>query len=113
MNTEISPLDQIRQTEAEIARKIASAQEEAKQRVAQARKEAKQLVAKARETGHLLGQARGIEIISKSEEESHAIIEQARKMAEVYQAHGQQQMATAVRFVVDLVLGFEGENGIP
>ena len=108
MNTDLSPLDQIRQTEAEVARKIASAQEEAKQRVVQARKDARELIANARETGYLQGRARGLEIISKSEEESHATIEQARRMAEVYRAHGQQQMATAVRYVVDLVLGFEG-----
>lgn len=108
--SELSPLDQIRQTEAEVDRQIASAQEDSKHKIAQAKREVQELIRKARETGHLEGKARGTEIVFKTEEEARAIIDQAKKQADAYRTQGQQQMNAAVRFAVSFVLGFEGEN---
>ena len=112
ISTELSPLDQIRQTEAEVNRQIASSQEKSKRKIAQATRDVQELIRKARETGHLEGMARGAEIVSKTEEEAQAIIEQAQKQAEAYRNHGQDQMNVAVQYAVSFVLGLEGENEI-
>jgi len=112
ITSELSPLDQIRQTEAEVNRQIASAQEESKHKIAQAKRDTQELIRKAKETGQLEGKARGKEIVFKTEEEAKAIIEQAHRLAENYRAHGQQQMNAAVRYAVSFVLGLEGEDQI-
>ena len=109
---ELSPLDQIRQTEAEVNRQVASTQERSKLKIAQATRDVQEMIMKARETGHLEGLARGTAIVSKTEEEAQVIIEQAQKQAEAYRNHGKGQMNAAVEYAVSFVLGLEGENEI-
>lgn len=110
ISPELSPLDQIRQTEAEVNRQIAAAHEQSKHKVARARREIQDLIRKAVETGRLEGVALGKEIVFKTEEEAQAMLGQAQKKSETHHALGQQHMNTAVRFAVLFVLGDEGER---
>jgi len=110
MDTKLSPLDQIRQVEADVTRQIATAEEAMKQKIAQVRRDVKELVKQAREKGHLQGLAQGKQILSKTEEEAQAIVEQANRQAEVYRATAQQHMTAAVGYAVDLILGLERQN---
>jgi len=110
MNNELSPLDQIRNTEAEITRKIAAAQEKSKQKIAQAQREAQELLKMAKDKGYLHGQVRGKEILAKTEVEAKAIVEKANKQAENFRARGQKQMGVVVQFAMEFILGVEGVN---
>ena len=74
LNTEISPLDQIRQVEADVIRQIAAAREAADYKVNEARNQVKVILSEAREVGRQRGLIRYNEIISRAEEESHAIV---------------------------------------
>ena len=111
METELSPLDQIRMAEANVARKIALSRELAEIRVAQARFQARLLVDEARESGKRDGLARYQEIISKAEEEAGAILAESHARVEMLRCEGNRRMDTAVDQVVETLLGkgFEGE----
>lgn len=110
MENELSPLDQIRKAEAEIARQIAAAQKKTEQKLAQARRDAQELRQSAREKGRQLGQVHGKEILAKSEEEAKAILDLASKQAEIHFVRGHEQMEAAVLYAVAFILGSEGEN---
>jgi vacuolar-type H+-ATPase subunit H len=102
---QLSPLDQIRQTEAEITRKIVAIREAAEQIVAKARLDAVSLKNQSCENGQRQGQSRGQEILSSAEEEARAIIAQAHAQAENLRRKGEARMETAVRSVMDLIIG--------
>lgn len=57
LDHELSSLDQVRQAEAEVARRIAASREKVEQAEAQAREQAKALIEEAREGGRREGQA--------------------------------------------------------
>jgi vacuolar-type H+-ATPase subunit H len=105
----LSPLDQIRQTEAEITRKVAAAREAAEQVVVKARLDAAALKQQAREEGQREGQARCREITARAEEEAHALVVQAHAQADQLRRKGEALMDTAVRGVIELIIGQEGE----
>jgi vacuolar-type H+-ATPase subunit H len=107
--TQLSPLDQIRHTEAEITRRIAAARETADQVVAKARAEAASQKNQSREDGQCEGQARYREIISRGEEEASALIVQAHSQAESLRRKREAHLETAVRSVIHLIIGQEGE----
>lgn len=109
---DLSPLDQIRQTEADVARQIASAREEAGDTVTQAKTQAKDLLDEARQSGNRGGEKRYKEIISDAEEEARLIVAQAHKRAEHLQRKGGQRLAVGVRRALNIVIGLEeaGEN---
>ncbi|MGD2155770.1 MAG: hypothetical protein PVG14_01780 [Anaerolineales bacterium] len=105
---ELSPLDQIRQTESEVTRDIAVARESAEQIIATARNEVKELLEEVRTTGLRRGQTRYKEIFSLAEEEARGIVAQAQNRAEELRRKGRKRMATAVDYAVNLVIGLEG-----
>jgi len=102
---ERSPLDQIRQTEADVARQIASAREAAKQSVAHAQSQAKEIINDAHQTGQREGEKRFREIISTAEEEAQAITAQARKRAEHLRRRAGQRLTVGVRRSLNVVIG--------
>ena len=104
---EFSPLDQIRQTEADVVRQIASAREAAGHTVAQAKTQAKDLLDDARQIGGREGEKRYREIISNAEEEAQAIIAQARNRAEHLRRRAGQRLAVGVRRALDIVIGLD------
>lgn len=105
MKTELSPLDQIRMAEANVARKIALSRELAEIRVAQAGFQARLLVDEARESGKRDGQARYQEIISTAEEEARAILAESHARVETLRCEGIRRMDMAVDQVVETLVG--------
>jgi vacuolar-type H+-ATPase subunit H len=110
--TEFSPLDQIRQAEADVARQIASAHEVAGQTVALAKAQAKDLLNDARQFGKREGEKRYKEILFNAEEEAQVILVQARKRAARLRRRADQRMVLGVRYALDTIIGLEqpGEN---
>jgi vacuolar-type H+-ATPase subunit H len=108
--TELSPLDQIRQTEADVIRQTAAARQAAERSVAEARKELKAYLDEARESGRRRGQGRYKEIVSRAEEESQAVVSQAHRQAERLHHAGRRRMSTAVRQAVNLVIGLQDDG---
>jgi vacuolar-type H+-ATPase subunit H len=70
----LSPLERIRQAEAEVTRRLAVARESAEKTVAAAQEEVIKIKAQASAEGQRNGEAKFREIISKAEEESRAIV---------------------------------------
>jgi V/A-type H+-transporting ATPase subunit G/H len=108
--TELSPLDQIRLTEAEITRRIVAAREDAERRLAEARTQAARIKKQAREEGTRTGKVQFKEILSRAEEEARAIIAHARNQAENLHQKGHSHMELAVEYAVSIVLGLD-KNG--
>lgn len=104
-STEAIQLDQIRQAEAEITRRIAAAHETAKLTEIEALAEAKKLKSEAKNTGTRDGQAQGIDIISRAKEEAELLIAQSRTRAEKLHQGGQIHIDDVVKHAVNIVLG--------
>jgi vacuolar-type H+-ATPase subunit H len=105
--TQLSPLDQIRQAEADVTRKVAMAREDSEHKLAEAKAQAKTRLAKARKSGKRKGQAQFREIVSEAEEVTRAILAESDHWAEELQQKGIRYMDYAVRQVVDIVSGME------
>lgn len=107
---ELSPLDQVRQTEAEVTRKIAAARETAEQILENARQQAETIKRNARQAGIQEGQGHYKATIARAEEEARALVAEAKFQAERLRRRGQQRMKRAVSYAVNLVLGLPEEN---
>jgi len=108
METELSPLDQIRQTESDVTRQIAATREAAEDSITKTKDQVKVLLDQSRASGHQQGRIRYKELVSQAEEEAHALVTQAYSHAEDLRKKGEQRMKTAVRQAVNLVIGSEG-----
>jgi len=109
--SELSPLDQIRLVESEMARRVTAARAAVDQSLVNARAQAAQRKIDARETGLREGQILFKESITKAEEEARAISAQAQKQAAELRQKGYQRMDAAVRLAVNVVLGRQDEAG--
>jgi len=94
VTAERSPLDQIRQAEAEVTRRVAAARKAADQALAAAHAQATDLKRQAIQAGQRDGQAQCQEIISQAEQEA-------------LRQNGNLRMEDAVRRVVAIVIGQE------
>lgn len=106
---DLSPLDQIRQTEAEMTRMVAMAREHAEQILRDAHRQASAIKQEASQTGTQEGEARYRAIISKSEEESRAIVAEAKAQARRLRQRGQERMQTGVRLAINFII-FQADN---
>jgi vacuolar-type H+-ATPase subunit H len=106
----LSPLDQIRQTEAEVTRQVAAAREAAGQTVAEARTRSARHKQEALLKGHREGQALYKEAVSKAQEQARRLITQAQDRAVELRRSGYQRMDLAVQQTVNIVIGLEGEE---
>ena len=104
----LSPLDQIRQAEAEIARKIIAAREASIRNAETASVQGAQLKKQAEEKGKRDGQIRCKETIAAAEEESKLILAQAQEEADALRKHGHAQIKQAVAEALAVVLGNKG-----
>jgi len=104
----LSPLDQIRLVEAEIARKIAAAREASEHSASNARAQAALLKKQAEEKGKREGQIRYKETIAKTEEQAEVIVAQAQYEADDLRETGQARMEQAVNEALNIVLGMKG-----
>jgi vacuolar-type H+-ATPase subunit H len=105
LQTEFSPLDQIRQSEAEVTRKIAAARETAMHNLEAARKEAAHIVAQAREDGLQEGQLHYRKILQKTEKESKNLIASAQEEVRELTKIGDRRMDKAIEQIVSIVIG--------
>ena len=103
--TELSPLDQIRLAEADIARKIIAAREKSESAVVEVHSQAVLIKKQAHESGIRDGQIRYKETVFKAEEEARTIIEHAHSIAADLQRNGQVRMNSAIQEAMDIVLG--------
>jgi vacuolar-type H+-ATPase subunit H len=105
METELSPLDQIRMAEANAARKLALSRELAEIKITQARYQARVLVDEARESGKHEGQVQYAEIVSRAEEEAEGLVAEAQARVEALRREGELRMQAAVDQVIQTLLG--------
>lgn len=101
----LSPLERIRQAEAEVTRRLAAARESAEKTVATAQAEAIKIKTQANEEGQRNGEVKFREMISKAEEESRGIVTQAHQRAEKLRRKGQHRMDRAVRMAFLCLVG--------
>lgn len=106
--TGLSPLDQIRLVEAEVARKIVAAREASEHAIAEARTQATLLRKQAHDSGKREGQIRSREIVSRAEEEACAIVRHAHNQADELRRSGQARMELAIQEVTSIVLCSKG-----
>jgi vacuolar-type H+-ATPase subunit H len=106
---EPSPLDQIRQVEAEVAQEIAAARDRAETTVKEARVKATDK-RNAQEIARRESEKHYKKIISKAEKEAEALIEQAHKQAEGLRKTGKSRIDDAIRFIVSTVVGSQEEE---
>ena len=109
-DNELSPLDQIRQVEAEVIRQIAVAREAAEYTITEASGQVKDLLNEARVSGRRRGQTRYQEIKTTAEEEARALVAQAHSQAENLRHKGKQRMTNAVRHAANLIIGLDGSS---
>ena len=109
----LSPLDQIRQVEADIVRQVAAAREAADEKIKRAHSQVKEILVQARESGRSQGASRYKTIISNAEEEAHAIVSQAHNRASRLRHKGKQRMSSAVRQAVKVIIDVEDDGEDP
>lgn len=109
IESDLPPLDQIRQTEAEVIRKVAAAREAAEGIVANAHKQAADLRRQAREDGIREGQMRYKEIISQAEDEAEAIVAEAQNQANELRRRGPRFLEIGVSHAIHVVVGMAEE----
>lgn len=104
-DNDLSPLDQIRQTEAEVTRQIAAARESAKETINQAKKQVQINNHEARTLGQHKGQMLYKEILTKAKEDASAQLAQAHTEAKELRRKGKNRMEAAFCYAVQIVLG--------
>ena len=109
-NSNLSPLDQIRQVEAGTVRQIAAARQASEHRINKAKGQVKAILEQARESGRQRGMNRYKQIITSAEEEALVIVAQARTQSNLLRHTGKQQMSAAVHQAVNLITGLD-EDG--
>lgn len=109
LDHELSSLDQVRQAEAEVARRIAGSREAVEQTVIQAREQARALVEEAREGGRHEGQAQYRRLILHAQDEARAIYLESQELVEELRRAKSERMDRAVRRAVEIVLA-SGES---
>jgi vacuolar-type H+-ATPase subunit H len=109
IESDLSPLDQIRQTEAHVTRQVAAAREAAKQTVADMKNKAKETINDASKAGRREGQKRYKDIISNAEEEAQILIAQAYKKAEHLRRRGGQRLDEGVCSAISIIINAEEE----
>jgi vacuolar-type H+-ATPase subunit H len=108
-NADLSPLDHIRQTEADMIRAVAAARESAEQIIANAHSEAADLKRQAREAGLQEGQAHYKATIAEAEEEAKVILAEAHDQAKKLRLRAHRQIEHGVSQVLDVILGLVWE----
>lgn len=104
----LSPLDQIRLAEAEIARKMVTAREASEHAIAEARTRAALLKKQAHDSGTREGQIRYKEIVSSAEEEARTMVQHAHNQADELGQNGQTRMEAAIQESLGIVLALKG-----
>jgi len=108
--TELSPLDQIRLVEAEVARQLVAAREAGEGKVAKVHVHAEQIIYAARDAGRKEGEGHYKNIILNAEEEAQTIIARAHHRVAELKQRGKQRMPALTLIAIDTVTGLKGET---
>jgi flagellar biosynthesis/type III secretory pathway protein FliH len=108
---ERSPLDQIRQAEVDVTRRVAAARQAAEDAIREAHAQAADLKRQAREIGHREGLADYQATVSSAEDETRRLIAQARSQAESLRRRGDLFGVTAAHCAIAVVIGQKIEVG--
>lgn len=103
----LSSLDQIRKTEADVTRQIASVREAAGLKVARAQTQANELLDDARQAGKREGEKRHKAILSNTEEEAQVIIAQSHNRAAHLRRRAGRRFALGVHRSLNVILGLQ------
>jgi vacuolar-type H+-ATPase subunit H len=103
----LSPLDQIRLSEAEVTRRVAAARQSAEESLAGARAEAANLKKQARERGLQRGRAQYQVVISNAEENSQVMVVKARQRSEELSQRGGRRIDETVQKAASIIVGLE------
>jgi len=106
----ISPLDRIRQAEAEANGRLAAARQLARSLEVEARAAA--IIQQAHEAGRREGDKRRNEAVAAAEARASVILIQARSQAKRYSDSGRQRLASEAASAVRVVLGVEQADGL-
>lgn len=107
---ELSPLEQIRFTEAEVAGAIAAARQAAERVVADAHSEAARLKREAHEQGTREGQAKFKAAVTQAEEEARIFLDDAHQRSRELRRQGQKWMKSGVEYAISIVLSLDEEE---
>lgn len=113
MDTDLSPLDLIRQTEAEGAHHIAEAHEAAKEKLRQAQIKAAESKRKALDAGRREGEDDFKQAVDKAKLEAAQILVEARQQAEELSEIGDERIEKVVSRAVMIVTGQREEDELP
>lgn len=105
-----SPLDEIRQVEAEVARQIQAAREAADERIAQAEQAAQTMKLESRTAGHREGEADFQEIVARASREAEEVIGTASLDAESLRQVEAVQLAPLVALIIESVTSVEARQ---
>jgi vacuolar-type H+-ATPase subunit H len=108
--TELSPLDKIRQTEAEVAGSVAAAREAAEKIIADAKREAAEIKRQAREAGSREGEARKRAMLAQAEEDARLILADAQNLVRDLRRKGQERMGSGVEYAINIILDLDQEE---
>ena len=108
---ERSPLDQIRQAEVDVTRRMAAARQAAKDVIKKAQAQAADLKRQAREIGHQEGLADYRATVSNTEDEARRLIAQACNQAENLRRRGDLFGEAAAHCAIAAVIGQKIEGG--
>ena len=107
---ELSPLDRVRQAEAEVAGRIAGSREGAERTVTEARERARVLIAEGQEAGRREGQAQYRRLILQAQDEARAIGLESQERVEALRRAEGEWMDAAVRRVVKIITAAGGDE---
>lgn len=107
--TELSPLDQIRLVESEVARQLVAVREAAQDRAVKARALAEQMIREAGVAGRKEGETEYKNITLNAQEEARTIIAQAHHRAQELKRRGRQRMPMLTLMTIQTVTGLEGD----
>lgn len=108
---ELSPLDQIRLVEAEVARKVVVARDVAEHCAANAHAQAALIKKEAEMQGIREGQICYKETVAKAEEQAQVILAQADRESNDLCQMGRLRMNLAVNEALRIILGVKGGSG--
>lgn len=108
-STDLSPLEQIQQVEAEVSRRIAAQREDAHRAELRAREQASVLLREAQAQGQCEGQAEYERQVAQATREAQALCEQARAQADHMRRTGDQCMESAVQLALAILTGMTQE----
>jgi len=112
-STGSTPLDEIRQAEAEAAGLLFQARQEGQALKQAVKKQISQLMQQAQQEGAQAGRIRCEQLVEEARRQAAQMIAQAQTQADLLLGEGQKRLDTAVQWALCFVLGADSGDGQP